>query len=62
MPIKIITFANGVEMPEEIIDDAAERIVKSVMSELPEEIQTYEGANYALKIVKKKLKTMKIIS
>lgn len=40
MQTRMIAFGNGFKMPEDEIMDMAGKIVKSMMSELPEEIQT----------------------
>lgn len=60
MTVKIIEFENGFRMSENEIMDIAEKVAKMMLSELPEEIQTYDGASYMLKKVKGKLKTLKI--
>lgn len=60
MTVKVIEFENGFQMPENEIMDIAEKVAKMMLSELPEEIQTYDGASYMLKKVKEKLKTLKI--
>lgn len=60
MPERIIEFGNGFRMGENEIMDIAERIAKLMMSELPEEIQTYDGVTYMLKMMKEKIETMKI--
>lgn len=60
MPERIIEFGNGFRMGENEIMDIAERIAKLMMSELPEEIQTFDGATYMLKMMKEKIETMKI--
>lgn len=59
---RTIEFRNGFQIEENEIMDIAEKIARSVVSELPEEIQTYEGATYILEKTKEKLKTMKIRS
>lgn len=58
--MRIIEFENGFQMTEEEIMDIAEKIAKKMMPELPEEIQTYEGAAYMLRMTKKKIRNMKI--
>ncbi len=60
MPERMVVFGNGFQMGENEIMDIAEKIAKLMMSELPEEIQTYDGATYMLKMMKEKIKTMRI--
>ena len=56
----MVEFGNGFRMRENEIMDIAEKIAKLMMSELPEEIQTYDGAAYMLRMVKEKIENMKI--
>lgn len=58
----MIIFKNNFGIDEDILADIAEKIAKTTLSELPEEIQTYEGARYILEKAKQKLETMKITS
>lgn len=60
MGFTTIVFQNNFRADEDTLMDIAEKIAKITLSELPEEIQTYEGAEYILEKAKKKLKTMKI--
>ena len=57
---RIVVFGNGFQTEEDEIMGIAEKIAKKIMSELPEEIQTYDGAVYMLRMTKEKIKTMKI--
>lgn len=60
MMIRMIEFGNGFQISEDSIINMAEKIARTIMSELPEEIQTYEGATYMLKIVDEKLRAAKL--
>lgn len=56
MPTRLMEFKNGFQMSEEKIKNLAEKLIKSMMSELPKEIQTYEGVTYMLKMMNERLK------
>ncbi len=52
---------SGVIIEERIIDAAAEKAVQAMMSELPEEAQTYDVLMYVAKRTKEKIKGSKIL-
>ena len=58
--MRSIAFDNGFVMQDIEIENIAKNIAKFALSELPEEIQTYEGATYMLDKAKEKLGIMRI--
>lgn len=38
----VISFGNGISISEEEMQETAEKILQTIKSELPEEVQTYE--------------------
>lgn len=60
MPTRTIVFENGFRISDDEIKNISDKIAKLMLSELPEEIQTYDGATYILRRIGERLKSMKI--
>lgn len=60
MPTRTIRFKSGFGMREDELKNIAEKLAKLIMSELPEEIRTYEVAAYMLEMIEAEIGAMEI--